>query len=179
MTHFVCYFNFKIDIEVLKRALSNVFSVKKNQVSELLDEQEKIKIKYEIINLSDTDERGYFIELNIYTLQNISKFVGIYNNLLLSIELNVYFNSNILINDESNDPFQWILVTKYRKVFLVEEKEFDNDFIVIKENRYELSLAKSLNLLPKDINFDKSIPYFVDNPSLWKKAQLPPASARL
>jgi len=167
--HFVCYFNFDITNQEILKCILSIFKCNRNQVGELLEDGEYL-IRYETLYLSDLKE-GFYKELNIYVTPKIVEQSGVYNNLLLGLEITSLINKVVLINDESNDPYQWLLLDNEGKLYLVEENDDNLSNIVLKANRFRLSFSKSLKLLPNltDVR-TKNIPYYVDNSKFWLEA---------
>lgn len=162
--HLVIYLKNKI--ENIKLILSKAFNVSFYDISNLFDYEETI-IRYEIIELSDNND-GFFLELNIYT--ELNDFIS--NNLMLAIELNKKLKCEILINDESYNPYQWILINTNNKIFLVESKEISDELILIEKIKGELNLKKSIEKLSK-YNFENKA-YHIKIPSEWEELLLPP-----
>ncbi|QKX04210.1 hypothetical protein HN014_04560 [Aquimarina sp. TRL1] len=148
-----------------------IFECKEDQVGELLEEGEFL-IRCEKSYLDDL-KKCFYLELNVYVDIDVLTKVGAYNNLLLGLEIVTLLQRSILINDESNDPYQWLLLDKSRRLYLVEEIDNEIESICLKEEYLELSLIKSMKLLPNFSKLNnKDIVYFVDSPSLWREVQI-------
>lgn len=163
--HFICYFKSKkITESVLVNSLSIVFNISSCQIGELIDDGDLL-IRYEIIDL-DSSGKGFFRELNIYVEKSILIKSHINNNLLLVLELTNVIQEDIIINDESNDPYQYLLVNSKRQVFLVEDTgEFES--VNIRGELIELSLSKSLHIFNKMNLEDSETAYHLTNPKIW------------
>ncbi len=172
MYHYVCYLQNNIKDSYLADILSHVFKCKKCDIGELLEDGD-FKIRYE--NRSLDEESEFNNELNVY-VDSKEKILelSIYNNLLFGIKFFNSVNESVLVNDESDNPYQWISI-KQEGIFLVEECDSDEVGINLSaENSYEISLNKALMILPdksnierEDLNSFKQA-YFVKPSSLWK-----------
>lgn len=168
---FVFYMEDCPKIHVLRDMLISIWNCSSEEIGELLDEGNH-KIYYEIRTLEIC---GCFsVEVNLF-VHDVSLILEnkIYNNLILGIKVSNFMGKKILVDDESDDPLQWILI-RMNKIFLAEE--IDNECKGIKINNMglnELSLEKSLKLLPNrkdvinELTKQNNLPYRIKPSSLW------------
>lgn len=173
MYNYVCYLKKKMSNDYLVKMLSDIFEYKETSISELLNGVGHYDLRFENRQLDDVSE--FKTELNVYILDKRKILnLELYNNLLFGRKVAIYIKDEILINDESDDPYQWILV-KEGEIFLVEEEYKDNEGInLISSNRLELAFEKALSLLPdrgyveNKSEDETDRPYFVIPANLWK-----------
>ncbi len=172
---FICYIKHNLTCEETTKVINKVFALKNTSVASLLDDRE-CEIRYEWNELDKEAEFSY--ELIVYT-QNKEILInsGIYNNLLFGLKLHDFIQASIIINDETDDPYQWLLI-KNKKLYLVEEEFPENNGInLLEKTNCELSIEKSLELLPdKDFIISNSsnskTAYYVKPSSEWSKCEL-------
>jgi hypothetical protein len=162
--HFIVYLKNNIKREI-KTILSEIFNKNISDVTGLL-EYNDTSIKYEIINLSD-NKVGFYNEINVYFENEPNNLIT--NNLSLAIKLSSKLNCEILINDETYNPYQWILVKNSRNIFLVESKEHMDESILIEKVIGQLDLQKSLEILSGYNSENSETAYFIDSPLIWTK----------
>lgn len=172
--HYVFFLKSYIDSNDIIKLLGNLFCLKTQEIGELNEEGEKIILRFEIEILDNTSE--FKFELNIYCHSlDLILNKGFYNNLILGVELSTILKKEILINDESDDPYQWILINE-KWIYLVESEDNNHVGITLKESRtLPLSLSKAMELLPNeqyilDLKEEKVVPstYYVKSSFLWQ-----------
>lgn len=159
MVIFVLYLNQDISDSVAEYALSRSFDGK--------------KIKYEKRMLGGGN--GYFVEIDIFAEEETCLTAGVYNNLLLALRVVEFIEGDILINDESDDPYQWIRIDKEKNVRIVEEiDEEDTEAVLISDELgKKVDLQYALTLLPDKeyilLPQNKRPAYYVRDSSFWLK----------
>lgn len=173
MAILVCYYKEEISIDRILNALATIFNTSKNRINELKNFDESATINFEITQLSDSCNFNF--QLEVFLLKENILSAEIYNNLLLVIELKKIIGLDFLINDESDNPYSWLLL-KDHKLFLVEQdSDFDDGIDINTNNQMELDIKKVLNILPqkKDIlNNSFEVPYFVKDSNSWIKCSI-------
>ncbi|CAL2090872.1 hypothetical protein [Tenacibaculum sp. 190524A02b] len=165
MVHLVCFFKDNVSVKKIKESLAIIFDVDFYDIKELFNDTEAI-VKYEIRKLSINQDFNY--ELNLYVKRDSILITKLYNNLIFGYRFSKVLNFEILINDESDDPYQWILIEK-NNLFLVEEKDTEEYGIdIIKSNRQKLNFNKAMKLLQNEeaiVNPSKANSVFYVSPS--------------
>lgn len=171
-----CYLKEKLSIEEIKDLISNLFELERNRICEFLSEKECL-IRFEYNVLDENFESDYNIELNLYCNEkSLLLNTQIYNNLILAFKVASLIAVRVLVNDESDDPYQWLEVIA-EKLYLVEELDNDSDGINLNFlSKKSLIVEKALDILPgkEFIENDGLIekePYFVKNSEQWKKCE--------
>lgn len=167
----VFYFNNEILASKLKEVLSIVYKVNIDKIDEFdYNNVKDSTLRYQITEYSQTQDFNY--QLEIFVTDDLIINSGIYNNLILAIEANKLLNVNLLIDDESDNPYQWLLINS-RGLYLVEEKinEDSNYGIDIQDDMgLKINLDKALGLLPKKndvLNKYYEESYFIKNSRKW------------
>lgn len=167
--HYVYFLKEKISSKCIKKMLCGVLEYEIDDVGELLSDGNFL-VRYEIRILDHIAD--FFIELNIYLHDKEKIFqLELYNDLLFGIRLLRYMKvKQLIIDDLSSDPFQWILIDN-KSFFLVEEVDDDKNGITINsKNILELSLKKMLKLLPQKSDIERGSwqgAYFVEPSTIW------------
>ncbi len=157
----------------LVNLLSEIFQVSKEEVSGLYQDKD-CSIAFEISVLDDS--AMFSTEVNVYTNPDIMRQANIYNSLLLGRLVSKKLESEVLVNDESDDPDQWILVDG-ENIYLVRDDSGESDGITVNCNeKKQLSFQFALDLLPNRENFkdDKinNSAYLVIPSIKWNKGVL-------
>lgn len=151
--------------------LSCIFKYKLEEVGDFLSDG-TYYLKFENRLLDEASE--FCTELNVYIpdKERVLK-TELYNNLLFGVKVSEYIGDEVLVNDESDDPYQWVLI-KGKQLFLVEEVDDDNEGITLMSTKLELSYEKSIKILPGKNNIESTSNehevdrvYFVTPSSLW------------
>ncbi len=171
MFHFVCFLKRKKKPSYIKEMLSVLFDVTSENIGSLLSPG-LLKLRFESRDFNTISEFDF--ELNVYVQDKESILeLKMYNNLLFGKQVSLYVDDEVLIDDESDDSYQWLLIDKER-LFLVEECDDDKSGIsLIQSSKKELLFEKALLLLPNKEDIDNLIiekprPYFISPSSLWK-----------
>lgn len=172
--HYVFFLKAYLDNDAIIKLLGNLFCLKAEEIGELNESDKKISLRFEMRILDNVSD--FKFELSVYcdSLDLILNN-GFYNNLILGVEISSILKREILINDESDDPYQWILING-KCIYLVESKDNNQPGItLIESNKIPLSLSKSIQLLPNkqyiiDLKENKivAVPYYVKSSLLWK-----------
>lgn len=161
------------DEALLKSSLLEIFHITESDLSNLFKGNYSL-IKYEIRKL--VNYQDFNIEIIIYVPKEVIIENTIFNNLIIGSKISKLLNIEVLINDESDDPYQCILINK-DNIYLVEEQEDECETIRINRSfAKRMNYQKALNLLPgRDyILTDKSLRpvYYVLPSNLWNKCIL-------
>ncbi|WP_123910282.1 hypothetical protein [Flavobacterium covae] len=136
-------------IDEFKSILSDLFKISLEKIGHLYEGGENY-IYYE--NFERNKKKISFYNLfDIYIHKNIEIQVGLTNNLLFALELSRLINQEVLISSESRDLEEWILIEPSNKIYLVYDNESSdiNNLIINKEQKKELSLAKTKKIFEK------------------------------
>ncbi|WP_417351202.1 hypothetical protein [Flavobacterium alkalisoli] len=142
----VCYFNKKTNLLLLKESLSNIYGVSIDKIHDLYEYNLNSELNFEITEYNR--DNGFCIQLELFPTKDRILISKVFNNLILGIELNRHLKQDILINDETDDPYQWLLI-KDHLLYLVEEQfteEFNNCIKI--DIKHEIDITKSLPLFP-------------------------------
>ncbi len=173
MAILVCYYKEEISVDRALNALVAIFNIPKNQINEVNNFDESAVINFKITQLSDSCIFNF--QLEVFLLKETILSSEIYNNLLLVIELKKIIGLDFLINDESDNPYSWLLLKDHRLFLVEQDDDFDEGIDINPNNQMELDIKKVLNILPqkKDI-LDNSfeIPYFVKDSNSWIKCSI-------
>ncbi len=164
----VCYFKKQKTEESIKNILGKIYKTNQNNIKKLEDYDDKAIINFQFTKFGNDSDFNY--QLEIFVSNDLIISLGIFNNLILAIHLNKILEEEILINDESDDPYQWLLI-KNNKLYLVEEYEdLQQGINLLYEKSIELNILKAINLLQnKDyyINNKAFDPYYIKNAKKW------------
>jgi hypothetical protein len=168
----VCFFKDFLDEKIITDVLSSIYLVDKYLINKLDTYNDLSIINFEFTKYDDVSD--FNIQLEIFLNEETILNSEIYNNLILSIKLVDKLQINILINDESDDPYQWLLLTKNKKLFLIEQS-YDYEIgsgINIIEVKGELDLSKAISFFPQKhyiIHYEGNKVYYIDNSKIWEK----------
>lgn len=167
----VCYFKHNISITEIIDALSKIYNKDIDEIG-LFDYENKnnFLIRFQITNYVSNADFNYQLEIYISDEDIIQS--KIFNNLILSLKINQILYVDLLIHDESDNPFQWILISG-NEAFLVEEMIENTGGFGINidfKNRQKLNKAKAIEIMPNENDiilkyYDKG--YFVKNSNKW------------
>lgn len=172
--HYVFFLSGYIDSNDIIKLLGNLFGLKTEEIGELSESEKTTQIRFEMRILDNTSD--FKFELSIYCDSlDLVLNKGFYNNLILGVEFSTILKKEILINDESDDPYQWILINE-KFIYLVESKDDNHVGITLKESSaLPLALSKAMELLPNeqyiiDLKEEKVVPsaYYVKSSFLWQ-----------
>lgn len=166
----VFFLKSKIPKKELKKLISTIYLIEKSKINLLEKYDENAIINYQITKIASDSDFNYQFEIFISNDLIISS--GVFNNLILAIKLNKILRKEVLINDESDNPYQWLLINN-ENLYLVEEEENQKQGIYIfYEKSIELDISKGIALLQNKndyIESKKNTPYYIKNPKLWLK----------
>lgn len=171
--HFILNTRSFVNNEFLKEILHEIFRLEVFQINSILESRKTI-ITYEIRRLNDTVlvndlDNNFCFEINLYIPREYILKTGLYNNLLLGIKFFSLLKQEILIYNQSDNPYLWILINDH--VYLVDEIEGESNCVIIDKNfKRKLSLIKAINLLPGKDYYDlnEEIAYYVKDDKLWQ-----------
>ena len=169
MLHYVCYLKKHMLNPYVLSMLSNIFEYGPEKIGELTSE-ENCELKFENVLLDGDSEFNSVLTVYVVNREKVLK-LGIYNSLLFGLKVSSYMKDEVIVSDESDDPYQWILIRNSR-IFWVEELATDSEGItLLGSDRKELSYDKALALLPgrdtlKDSNYN-SWSFSISPSSLW------------
>ena len=163
-----------ISDEIIKESISKIFELNKSKVSQIYEDSDESVITYE--KRIFEEKIGYYIELCFFIPDNICLLSKIYNNLSFALLFVNYISDDIIIDDESDDPYQLIRITKNQEIFLVEREDSESESIIIKNsNQKKLNKEYALSLLQDKeyylIDQDKRPAYYVKDSEFWLNKQ--------
>jgi len=169
MLHYICYLRKHMSDVYVASMLSNIFKYKSEKIGKLLDAGNH-ELKFENTSLNGNDEFSSVLTIYIANKKKILK-LGIYNSLLFGIRVSRYMKAEVIVSDESDDPYQWILI-RDSQIFWAEELSTDGEGITLLDSsEKELFYDKALALLPgKDTLEDPSYnswSFTISPSSLW------------
>ncbi len=174
MCHFICYFKENKKDQEIRNLLNSIFNYGKYEITEISSGFNH-GIRYETRILDESSE--FKSELNVYISEIKTVLENeIYNDLLFGLVVSKFLKEDIIVNDQSDDPYQWILI-RDGGAFLVEEAAGDNKGInVFPNSERRLDINKSLCLFP-DINYVRKhntnkgeTAYFIVPSTLWNSS---------
>ena len=133
--------------EQLIKAIAYVYNVDERQINYLLSNNKSL-IFYELEELSTSNHFNY--ELTIHVPKKIALTSQVYNILSAGLIFQNLLKSELLIEDNSDDPYQSILIKK-GKIFLVEEDGINESYginLFLESEQQQLCILKSLKLFP-------------------------------
>ncbi|MDN4012266.1 hypothetical protein QX233_07345 [Chryseobacterium gambrini] len=141
MENYICYLREnKKDIHLIQM-LSNIFQCEEELIGNLLNTY-NFKIKFENRLLDNVSE--FCTELNVYVDNNTNSIV-FFNNFLFGFEVSKYLNEDILVSNQGDDPYQWILVSN-NQFYIVEEIDNENYGIDLQESRVKISYNEAMDI---------------------------------
>lgn len=142
MENYICYLREnKKDIHLIQM-LSNIFQCEEELIGNLLNTY-NFKIKFENRLLDNVSE--FCTELNVYVDNNTNSIV-FFNNFLFGFEVSKYLNEDILVSNQGDDPYQWILISN-NQFYIVEEIDNENYGIDLQEsNRVKISYNEAMDI---------------------------------
>lgn len=174
--HFVFYLKENISEEFLKIILAQIFSVKVPQIVGILEGGGGGT--YEIRNLNSlntsTNElnNDFRYEVNLYVPKDIILKTSIFNNLLLGNKVSLFLNKEVLVYNESDNAYLWLLINE-DDLYLVKEIVGENTSISIdRTSKIKLSFKKALELLPGKEYYNTDIEtaaFYVKDSNIWKR----------
>ena len=105
----VCYFKDFSDEKKIVDILSTIYSVDKHFISNLESGSDVLNFEFKKFN----SKSDFNVQLEIFLDYKTILKTKIYNNLILALKLVDLLKLDILINDESDDPYHWLLLNKY------------------------------------------------------------------
>src|SRR3569623_507643 len=169
MPHYTCYLKKYMLDTYIESMFGDIFEYDCKEVGKFLCDGNH-KLWFENSLLEGYNEFNSALTVYIADKKKVSK-LGIYNSLLFGTKISNYTKEEVVVSDESDDPYQWILV-RGSQIFLVEELATEGDGItLINSNSIELSYDKALALLPgkgnlEDPNYN-SWSFSISPSSLW------------
>ncbi|MDP3928955.1 MAG: hypothetical protein Q8R57_08015, partial [Bacteroidota bacterium] len=146
----------------LVNAISKIFNLDVKEIGGLFDNEDRI-LTFQIENIANA---LYFNqEVSFFIPYDIARKESVLNSLILGKKLFDIINVPILIDDESDDPFQWLLI-KDQKLYLIENMEDIEQFELTFSEIKELSLQKALFLLTNKLDNNKTA-YLISDSKIW------------
>ncbi len=149
--------------------LSHILLYREDEIGEMCNEKDvDLPVRFENRLLDQKSEFNTELEIHIVDI-NCRRITHLYNDLLFAFKISEYLNEEVLINDASDDPYQWLLIQN-QKLSLAEAVDNEyNGVTILRSKIQELSIEKSLEMLPSISYIQKSDSvYFVSPSSLWK-----------
>lgn len=158
---FVMYLSKVFRDKTIELMFANIFKTDMNQVGQLLD-----NVPHEIVidSRNILESSGSCYELSLFVPIKTTEQLGITNNLTLAIEVSRYLNSTIIVDDESDDPYQYLII-KNNQLFLTDYLENPQNCQDIQGDIKELDIEKALRLLNQYQNSNSA--YKVKDSRLW------------
>ena len=168
MTMLTFYVDGKVSDSCVAGFLVKAFQLDAKAISQLQDCSDA-EVTFEINKIG---RDGFSSEINVFLDAALARKSGMYNNLLLGIAISRMAKCGILINDESDDPYQWILI-EGDVVFLAESGCDESEDINMRINsRRVLDINFALGVFPGENDFDservKGSAYLVTPSSKWE-----------
>jgi len=171
--YFTFYIYWSYSEKILKKDLSEIFHISKDQIVNLAQAKNH-KITYEMrqfrCNSQNSHNSIFCNEINLFVNGEVVIDSRCFNNLLLANHISLAVKKEVLIFNESDNPYLWLLIDQ-NNLYLVSEIEDNNDCILIdKQNAKKLFFEKALTLLPGIDYYTDSRPakaYYVNDYNLW------------
>jgi hypothetical protein len=165
--HFVFYSRKNIQEIVLKDCLYRLFNMQPSF------ESKEVTFQTRTLNEGKSDVTNAFCyETNIYVPGHLILLLELFNNLTLTRKISACLDVELLIFNESDNPYLWLLVTK-DNLFLVKENPTSNNDCISLDPEYVLKLSylKALSLLPDKEYFYSSNnrAFYVTDYKQWEK----------
>lgn len=170
------YLGDKVSINEVVQALAITFNLAQDMIMDLSDEGNS-KIKYEVKILDNSSE--FNVEYVFHIHQNLKLESGLTDIVKFAQKISKFIDSPMVIDDLSDDPYQWLYLDNER-LFLVEEVDSDKNGIdLYKDRMRQLDVHGIVELLPKvsDIKSGrfKESPYWVLPSDKWERYVIGPS----
>lgn len=158
---FVLYLDKKNTQVLVEEMLSVVFNTNEKQIGQLLD-----NVSHEIV----IDFRDFSIhpfnwyELCVFVPTEMAEKVNLTNNLSFGREVSKYLGSPVILDDESDDPYQYLMI-KDERLFLLDYVEEPRNFEFVNETFRELSFERASEFLHSIDRAESA--YQVKDSRLW------------
>lgn len=154
----------ELNYDLINASLGRILQLDRSQIDSLIGDNANAIIKYEYTLRNKTE---FMTELVLYCQEEFCLTKKIYNDLHIALPLAKDLKQDIVIDDQSEDPYQWILVRSNGELFVVSELvdgEEIGSFIIDYSSMKKVTLKQVLAVLP-------SREYVKEDPEL--RQQLP------
>lgn len=127
--------------------LEQVLLLEPGRIGELYDDGEYL-VRYEYNSYHNAD--SFYQEICVFPPDELLLKIGIYNDLILGKRIAEITGQEVIVDDGSDDPYEWILINK-EGIFRVEEDGTVGREVGVKifpSVQYRLSYEKAMQLLP-------------------------------
>lgn len=172
MIQFVLNIKNIIANKTINEFTSTLFKLTINEIDILGGDKSNSKITYEV------KKRPYLTEFNFeiifFVPESICLNSEVYNELTVALYLSKLIEDEVLIHDQTNDPYRWILIKSQEEIYLADEliSENTNDigFIIDRRSLKKIPIKFALSALP-DKNYvlleEESRPIFYNKLKNW------------
>ncbi len=142
-------FNFRAGVseEDIIAALQNVLQLKDSDMDVFMGDKEHPTITYEIFYREAPVE--FSVMLTLYCPASYCLQHGKYNELYFALPLSAALRQDIVIDDHSSIPYQWMLVEASGDIFVVSEIVGDHSGIIVNyASKRHISVEEAFAVLP-------------------------------
>ncbi|MBV8255414.1 MAG: hypothetical protein JO154_22630 [Chitinophaga sp.] len=148
MIHFILNFRDGVSESKVINGIKKILNLKDSEIDNVMGESLEPIVSYDILIRIPTE---FIMELTLICPESFCLDRKVYNALDIALPLSKEISQDIVIHDQSKDPYQWILVEPSKKVFIVDEL-IDNDqedgFWIDWSSKFQVSIDEALSVLP-------------------------------
>ncbi|RFZ94335.1 hypothetical protein D0C36_01905 [Mucilaginibacter conchicola] len=141
---FILQIKNKIKDRQVVNFLVSQFSLTQKDIGELMSGKTDTKINYQIFCRECPSE--FKVELTFFIKEEVCLELEIFNSLIIALSFVDYFSRAVVINDESQDPYRWILVNEFKKIFVTDEVIYDDNGLFNEGLFIDYSTAKEITI---------------------------------